>query len=345
MNLIQLHILPAPLYIESICRNEVCIDRLLLHLVVHNRMREAIQLHKMEIAFINTCTSSALIHRFEGKSLESMLLKSAPMLPKSGTAGTTILPDGMGGIASYYAEVDGEHCFDQVQCVICGCSANGTSFQQSVQTALRRDLPQTVLSLPVKGRWWVAGGHLPFEPHRRGRLQASTYGYDFVRLGADCRSYHSEGTKNDDYYAYGAAVLAAADGVVIHAEATHSENCPGQRLSESDADGSAFVPMPGNHVVLQHQPGEFTFYAHLQSRLRVNPGEAVSRGQVLGRVGNSGESTEPHLHFHFANGPDLQATGLPVVFHNWKEDAFCISPNVLEQGIMLSGEIIESAEV
>jgi murein DD-endopeptidase MepM/ murein hydrolase activator NlpD len=76
----------------------------------------------------------------------------------------------------------------------------------------------------------------------------------------------------------------------------------------------------GNHIIMDLGGGRFAFYAHLQpGSLRVKNGDKVRRGQVLGLVGNSGNSTEPHLHFHIsdANSP-LSSEGLPYVFPSFE---------------------------
>jgi murein DD-endopeptidase MepM/ murein hydrolase activator NlpD len=74
----------------------------------------------------------------------------------------------------------------------------------------------------------------------------------------------------------------------------------------------------GNYIVLEHNAGEYSFYAHLMpGSLRVYGGEPVKRGQPLARLGHSGNSTEPHLHFHVIDGPDpLLSAGIPVRFRN-----------------------------
>jgi Peptidase family M23 len=336
MTAIRIHILPAPLFIESICRNEVCMERVMVHVLLRNLTSDSVEIRLLEIAFINSETGSALIHRFVGKSLEMIFTRSAAMVPDSNASGTTIVAGKMAGITNYSLEVDGDQHFNTINCSVTGYREDGTAVHQSETATLHRDLPETKLTLPLKGRWWVAAGHLPFEPHRRGNLLSATYAYDFVQIGAECRSYRDSGTKNGDYYAYGAGVFAAADGVVVRVSQGYQENIPGQMLSDAD------MPAAGNHIALQHGPAEFTLYAHLQPVLAAKAGDHVGRGQILGWVGNSGQSTEPHLHFHFANGPEMNATGLPVLFHNWKEDAFCIQPRPLEHGILLSGEIIEA---
>ncbi|MBW8878048.1 MAG: M23 family metallopeptidase [Acidobacteria bacterium] len=72
----------------------------------------------------------------------------------------------------------------------------------------------------------------------------------------------------------------------------------------------------GNYVVLRHAGGEYSQYAHLkQGSVRVKVGDAVTRGQVLGQVGQTGNTTEPHLHFQLTDGQDpLYSRGIPIVF-------------------------------
>jgi hypothetical protein len=94
---------------------------------------------------------------------------------------------------------------------------------------------------------------------------------------------------------------------------------------------------PGNHVILDHQNGEFTLYAHLrQGSVTLKPGQAVSRGQELGRCGNSGASSAPHLHFQLMDGPDLNtARGIPPIFYDY------FAPlQYVERGSLKGGDVV-----
>ena len=144
-----------------------------------------------------------------------------------------------------------------------------------------------------------------------------------MRLRDDGKTFHDDQKDNKSYLAYGTDALAVADGVVTEVKDGIPENVPG---IDSRAVPITLETVGGNHVILDIGGGHFAFYAHLQpGTLRVKLGEKVRRGQVLGLVGNSGNSTEPHLHFHIenANSP-LGAEGLPyslpsfeVVGHGW----------------------------
>jgi murein DD-endopeptidase MepM/ murein hydrolase activator NlpD len=76
----------------------------------------------------------------------------------------------------------------------------------------------------------------------------------------------------------------------------------------------------GNHVIIDHGHREYSVYAHMQpGSVLVRPGDNIAAGALLGRLGSSGNSTEPHLHFHVCSGSSaLQCNGVPVSFSNIK---------------------------
>ena len=118
---------------------------------------------------------------------------------------------------------------------------------------------------------------------------------------------------NKNYRCYGSEALAVADGLVVGTKDGIPENVPGP---SSRAVPITLETVGGNYVIIDLGRGRFAFYAHLQpGSLRVKPGDKVRRGQVLGFVGNSGNSTEPHLHFHIANANSpLGSEGIPFAF-------------------------------
>jgi murein DD-endopeptidase MepM/ murein hydrolase activator NlpD len=120
-------------------------------------------------------------------------------------------------------------------------------------------------------------------------------------------THRGEGASNSDYYAYGEEVLAVADGIVVTVIDGVPENEPGA--------GNPYI-MPGNAVVVQHDGGVFSVYAHLQpGSIRAKVGGLVRRGTTLGLCGNSGSSSEPHLHFHLQDGPRIEDSwGVTPVF-------------------------------
>jgi murein DD-endopeptidase MepM/ murein hydrolase activator NlpD len=188
---------------------------------------------------------------------------------------------------------------------------------------------QAALALPFDGMWYDGAGPSLHSHHRWAVPQE--FAHDFMRLGADGLSYSGEGKSFTDYYAYGQPVLAAADGQVVAVLDGEPEDVgllqqPGEplqtyvqriveRQNQQLTRGARGII--GNHIVIRHGD-EYSFYAHLRpGSLRVKVEDTVTRGQPIAAVGSSGSSTEPHLHFHVCDGPDVMAcAGIPAKFEN-----------------------------
>lgn len=180
------------------------------------------------------------------------------------------------------------------------------------------------LGPPLLGDEWLASNISNDSHHRRALLTFSgelrvpqRFAIDWVRVGADDRSFSGDPSENLNYHAYGAEVLAVAEGVVVRTNDGVDENIPGETPGPDVEPG-------GNFVVLDIGGDQQVLYAHLiPGSLRVQTGEAVKRGDVIGLLGNSGNSTEPHLHFHVARVINLQslsaldAIGLPFVHESF----------------------------
>ncbi len=183
---------------------------------------------------------------------------------------------------------------------------------------LPREKP-IVLGPPVHGSdWLAANGPGNRSIHRRaivpvgGRAAlAERYAIDWLQL-KDGATFVGDQKDNKSYRAYGAELLAVADGTVVAIKDGIPENVPGPT---SRAVAMNLDTMAGNFVELDVGSGHYCLYAHLQpGSLKVKAGDHVKRGQVLGLLGNSGNSTEPHLHFHVTDGPSpLGSEGVPYV--------------------------------
>lgn len=182
---------------------------------------------------------------------------------------------------------------------------------------------------PLSGVWYVGVGPGFHTPHRAH--PSEEFALDIGQLGAGARTYRGRGLNLRDYYAYGASVLAAADGRVVRTHDGQAED-PGaiQRPGETpdaylarhaaELDKGVASADPnwamGNYVMVDHGGGEYSIYAHLQpGSVGVKVGDQVRAGAVLGKLGSSGNSTEPHLHFQVCDRPDpLLCAGVPVAF-------------------------------
>ena len=121
---------------------------------------------------------------------------------------------------------------------------------------------------------------------------------------------------------YGSPVLAVADGVVTATLDGQEANAPGVLPADSPVLGPKLTVenVDGNHIVLDIGHGAYAFYAHLlKGSLRVKVGDTVHRGQVIARLGNTGNANASHLHFHIMNGPSvLGSSGIPYVLDSFR---------------------------
>ena len=194
---------------------------------------------------------------------------------------------------------------------------------QCAHVAVDRDV--AVISPPLRGDNWVAGnGPANSSGHRRalipidGHAQiAQRFAIDWVRMNPDGNTFIGDEKNNKNYRAYGSDALAVADGIVTEVKDGIPENIPGEN---SRAVPITLETVGGNHVILGIGHGRYATYAHLQpGSLKVKLGDHVKRGQVLGLVGNSGNSTEPHLHFHLTNGNSpLGSEGIPYALESFE---------------------------
>lgn len=214
------------------------------------------------------------------------------------------------------------------------------------RVAVGRDLP--VLAAPLRGDNWVAAnGPSNTSGHRRtilpidGRARiAQRFAIDWVRSNPDGQAtYTGDPLDNKNYRAYGSEALAVADGTVVETKDGIPQNIPGEN---SRAVPITLETVGGNHVVLDIGHGHYAFYAHLQpGSLKVKLGDHVKRGQVLGLVGNSGNSTEPHLHFHVGDSiSPLGSEGLPYALDSFETKAKSGAVTKHKQEIPLEDELV-----
>lgn len=177
---------------------------------------------------------------------------------------------------------------------------------------------------PLRGGvWFAANGPANESGHRRALIPvggtpaiAQRFAIDYVKVGDDHRTFSGDSLSNADYHAEDEDALAVADGIVVAVKDGIPENIPGRT---SRAVPITLETVGGNHVILDIGGGRYAFYAHLRpGSLRVRLGERVRRGEVIGLVGNSGNSTEPHLHFHLSDGNSpLGSEGVPYAHESF----------------------------
>jgi Peptidase family M23 len=177
-----------------------------------------------------------------------------------------------------------------------------------------------ILSAPFKGDGWMDanGCCLEIGPHRfvtnpmNGTLDPSEqFAIDWIKVDGQGKAFRTDGKRSEDWLCYGVDVLAVADDTVVEAMRDLPDQPPGA------APRSLTIPeIAGNHVILDLGGGRYAMYAHLApGSVTVHVGDQVRAGDKLGLLGNSGNTTGPHLHFQISDRPStLDTTSLPYVF-------------------------------
>lgn len=267
----------------------------------------------------------ALLKLLSGAQVVEDVKLDAEMLRQSVRTETTHIPPGGEIVLLNNAERRPAGLrVDRVEYALQFRLAGDRLYQQVISIPLLSYRQKTSLMLPFNGTWRVVQGHDIFEGHRQA-ADGQAFAYDFVYEveGRDRRPAVGSSGKPalHDFYAYGRKVRAPADGRVV-------------RAVDGEEDGPPMLTRPpfvtppannpykilGNYVVLDHGNGEYSLLAHLKKgSLTFKVGDLVKKGQILGECGNSGNSTQPHIHYQLMDGPDhFKSLGLPVRFSRYR---------------------------
>ena len=164
------------------------------------------------------------------------------------------------------------------------------------------------IKLPFLGEWYVSQGHEGEFTHKGDWSEA----WDFVITDRESKQFESNGDNLKDYYCFGQNVIAPADGVVIISEDGIEDN----RISEVNT-----LKNWGNTVIIRHAEGLYSKLSHLQKgSLALKAGDNVHYGQVIAKVGNSGRSPYPHLHFQLQSTPYIGSKTLKYPLFSYLEN-------------------------
>ncbi|MBK6546224.1 MAG: peptidoglycan DD-metalloendopeptidase family protein [Saprospiraceae bacterium] len=172
---------------------------------------------------------------------------------------------------------------------------------------LKIDRNKTKLVLPFKDEWTVIWGGDTKELNYHIESEAQKNAFDLVITDEKGSSFKTTGKTNEDYYAFGREITTPCDGEIVLVVDGIKDNIPGIINT---------IYIPGNTVILKASNNEYLFFAHFkQHSIKVKQGQKVAQGQLLGLCGNSGNSSEAHLHFHIQNIEDMNfATGIKCYF-------------------------------
>ena len=209
------------------------------------------------------------------------------------------------------------------------------------------------ITAPVRGSHWLVGDGPSNESRHRRYLFAHAgriilwerFAIDFLLVDSAGRNMRTDGMQNADHYSYDQPVFAVADGRVIGVRSDLPDNTP----SKPPVVAPDFDTVSGNYVILDIGGGRYVLYAHLRpSSVTVQAGDIVQRGRELGRIGNTGLSSGPHLHFQVSDRPGIYSgEGLPFALERYQvigecDDTTCIRrPAIIQRRVLpRSGQLL-----
>lgn len=179
------------------------------------------------------------------------------------------------------------------------------SYTDNSLPVMKRNI--TKLKLPFKGEWTVLWGGDSKELNYHIENIAQKNAFDILITDSTGSSHKNNGENNEDYYAFDQPIFAPCDGEIVLA-------VDGVKDNETGILNPIYLS--GNSVILKTNNNEFLVFAHFKNHsVDVKEGQKIKEGQKLGLCGNSGNSSEPHLHFHIQNIEDMNiATGVKCYF-------------------------------
>lgn len=190
-----------------------------------------------------------------------------------------------------------------------------------VVTVSRQTAP--VIRTPVdSGEWLMGDGPSNTSAHRRSLSAidavahiSQRFAIDWVKVGSNGNTYHDDEHRNEDYWGFAQPVHSVAAGEVVAAVDSIADHAPHGPLP-----AVTLANIAGNYVTIRIGPDRYATYGHLKrGSIRVHAGQRVASGEVIALLGNTGQSTAPHLHFQITDGKSfLGSEGVPFVFDRFR---------------------------
>jgi Peptidase family M23 len=221
---------------------------------------------------------------------------------------------------------------------------------------------KTPLVLPLRGKIFIWEGHDFYAHHLRVPLSnarvrslgitanSNEFASDFIYVDEQGRPYRDDPRKLENWYGYGQPIYAPGAGVVL----AIANDIPENRFEDAKAAKIGYPKIPegkdpkdiGNLVLVDHLNGEYSLLVHMKpGSVIVKPGDHVAQGQQVGRIGFTGDSIFPHLHYSLMDGPEaFKAWGLPAYFSHFRRVLGANSVEV-NRGPADSGDFLESDAV
>lgn len=293
-------------------------SHLVYELYLTNFSGSSMSIRQIEVRDADAAPASVAI--FSGEKLAEIL----DPVGGQGTPGSDQLAPGSTTVAYIWISVkDGDHVPDHLSNLV--STSDGAVEGAVVGT---HDSKLRVLAPPVRGEGWMASdgpSNDRSNHHRRGILVVDGKVVLSRRYAIDWMLTKHGGTVSGDksvansYFAFGEPVYAVADAIVLHAKDGQPDNVPALPSAFHSAVPITMDTVGGNNIVLDLGNGAYAYYMHLHpGSVQVKVGDHVRRGQMIARIGCSGDATVPHLHFEVTTSPKLVAgEGLPYVIDQY----------------------------
>jgi hypothetical protein len=187
---------------------------------------------------------------------------------------------------------------------------------ETLDVPIKTYAQKTSLVFPLKGPSIITQGQVNNFGHAG---HSNLFAIDAMGLDAQYGQMVDGKTGNDQYAGWGHDVIAPAKGRVVYTRNDVPDNPPDtDPVTVYSKVADPIMATAGNCIVIDHGNGEFSALMHLQrGSVAVVVGTEVQEGQVIARLGCSGDAFGPHLHYQLQDGPDLfRACSLPVKFDN-----------------------------
>ncbi|HEX2209835.1 MAG TPA: M23 family metallopeptidase [Longimicrobium sp.] len=289
----------------------------LFHLVVETAPDDALEPIAMDLGYLasgQTLETAAL-----GEAAVAAL-RVAELTRSTGITGETLAEPVKWQVYRIRASRPVAAVIDEMRIAMRLRDGSGGVIDAETTVAIGTYTPKTSLIFPFRGRGFISqaqandGGHA----NRSGQFAIDALGVD-----ATYAPVSSGEDVNSAYVGWGRELIAPAAGTVVRLRADRPDQPVPNR-----SDPAYYAPeFPnggdmGNHVVIDHGNGEFSVIAHMMAgSVLVTPGQTVAQGQPIGRLGNSGDTNGPHVHYQLQSGPDWpSADALPCTFTNVSQE-------------------------
>lgn len=319
---------------------------LVYELYLTNMTGAPIELHRIEVVDADTA-ASAPIAAFEAGQLDAVLQPSCPQSADRKSDSLQILP-GCTSVTYVWIAIDQKSRLpDRLAHRV--LTADVSTLGAIIGTHSTKLL---VLGAPLMGANWFASDGPSNDAdnhHRRGILVfdgrpliSRRYAIDWMQV-KEAQTFSGDAADKRSYFAYGKPVVAVADSIVVMARDGLPDNVPGHNDGFRPAVAITPNTVAGNTIVLDLGGGQFAHYLHLQpGSVRVKTGDHVRHGQILARIGDSGDAREPHLHFQVSTSSNLLAgDGVPYLIDRYQATASEGTKKTLAHEMPLGGMTVD----